>query len=335
MPAHCSRSASLLVVLLALSCHGSTPLDTVDAAPVGDSSVPPLDSLGVADGAAGGGSGGGGMAGGGMGGGGMGGGAYGGGCPSTAPAQGGSCPRAQLVCEYGDDPRTRCHTRAECTFSRTWNVIPPSCDPIPPASCPASREQASGQSCATVNAVCAYAGLACTCTNCVEYPVSFCNGPLLWKCDAPSADAGCPAAAGYLGTTCKPDGLACRYRCDLGRLCQGGIWVDSQVGSSCPVSLRSAKRDIRYLTDADRARLAAEVERIRLATYRYIDPTNGQGTRLGFIIDDSPGIAAVEADRGHVDLYAYASMAVAALQQQAREIAELRREIALLKRRRH
>ena len=259
-------------------------------------------------------------------------GTYGGGCPATVPPQAGVCPREQLVCEYGDDPRARCHTRVECDFSRKWNVIPPSCEPIPPAACPGSREAASGQSCATMDAVCAYGGLACTCTNCVEYPVSFCNGPLLWRCDAPSTDPGCPAAAGYLGTTCKPEGVACRYSCDLGRVCKGGIWIEAEVGSACPISLRRAKRDIRYLEDRDRARLAADLERIRLATYRYRDPADGQGTRLGFIIDDSPDIAAVDAARGRVDLYGYASMAVAALQQQARELARLRREVARLRR---
>jgi hypothetical protein len=41
----------------------------------------------------------------------------------------------------------------------------------------------------------------------------------------------------------------------------------------------------------------------------------------------------VDASRGRIDLYAYTSMAVAALQQQAREIAALRREVARLKRR--
>jgi hypothetical protein len=156
---------------------------------------------------------------------------------------------------------------------------------------------------------------------------------LLWKCDAPSTDPGCPTAPGFLGTTCKPEGLTCRYSCDLGRVCKGGIWIDEQVGSACPISLRSAKRDIRYVTDADRTRLATDLERVRLATYRYVDPANGDGTRLGFIIDDSPDIAAVDASRGRIDLYAYTSMAVAALQQQAREIAALRREVARLKRR--
>jgi hypothetical protein len=257
---------------------------------------------------------------------------YGGGCPPTPPASGAACPRESLVCEYGDDPRLKCHTQAECSPSRTWNVIPPTCDPIPPATCPATRDQANGQSCTTKDAVCAYDGLACTCTNCADYPIPFCDGPLQWKCDAPSPDPGCPHAPGVLGTTCSPEGLTCRYRCDLGRACTGGIWVESQVGAGCPISLRGAKRDIRYVTGPDRARLAADLARIRLATYHYRDPANGEGVRLGFIIDDSPDIAAVDAGHGRVDLYAYASMAVAALQEQARQIAELRREVARLKR---
>jgi hypothetical protein len=77
----------------------------------------------------------------------------------------------------------------------------------------------------------------------------------------------------------------------------------------------------------------SDLELVRLATYRHVNPANGDGTRVGFIIDDSPDIAAVDASGGRIDLYAYTSMAVAALQQQAREIAALRREVARLKRR--
>jgi hypothetical protein len=327
-----ARHLSLVLFLSGVACHGSRNLEVADGGGRAvDSSALLMDAATVVDAGAGGGGAGGIGGTGGSAAGGTGGSTYGGGCPSSPPVQGTACPREPLVCEYGDDPRTRCHTLAECSVSRTWNVIPPNCDPIPPAACPATREEASGKDCATMDAVCAYSGLACTCTNCIEHPIVVCNGPRVWKCDAPSPDPGCPHAPGVLGTTCKPEGLACRYKCDLGRACKGGIWVDEQVGSTCPISLRSAKRDIRYVSDHDRARLAADLERVRLATYRYVDPANGEGRRLGFIIDDSPDLAAVDAARGRVDLYAYTSMVVAALQEQAREIAALRREIARLK----
>ncbi len=255
---------------------------------------------------------------------------YGGGCPNVTPAQGTSCPRSELVCEYGDDPRRNCHTRAECDFSKRWNVIEQKCDPIPPAMCPATRDDAAGKSCGTKDAVCDYAGLACRCSNCRDYPVPTCGGPLVWMCDAPSPDPKCPMAAAKLGTRCPTEGQSCQYACDLGRKCAGGIWVDGAT-TGCPISVRRAKTNIRYLTEDDRRRLAAQVNGIRLATYRYTDPASGPGEHLGFIIDDSPGIPAVDAGGGRVDLYGYASMAVAAVQAQAQEIALLKREIQRLK----
>jgi hypothetical protein len=49
------------------------------------------------------------------------------------------------------------------------------------------------------------------------------------------------------------------------------------------------------------------------------------------MIDDVGGSQAVDAQRDMVDLYGYTSLAVAALQTQAREIQTLRKEIAEIK----
>jgi hypothetical protein len=49
------------------------------------------------------------------------------------------------------------------------------------------------------------------------------------------------------------------------------------------------------------------------------------------MIDDVAPSAAVAADRDHVDLHGYASMAVAAIQAQARELEALRAEVARLR----
>jgi hypothetical protein len=70
-----------------------------------------------------------------------------------------------------------------------------------------------------------------------------------------------------------------------------------------------------------------------LATYEYRAAPKA-GPRLGFIIDDVAAAApfAVAADGRHVDVYGYASMAVAALKAQAREIAALKREMEALRR---
>ncbi len=136
-----------------------------------------------------------------------------------------------------------------------------------------------------------------------------------------------------LGTACAPAGVNCVYRCgpEGGVRCQGGVWVSSD-GGQCPISSREVKRDIRYLGDQELAAVAADVEAIRLARYRYKDPVLGKREHLGFIIEDSPGIAAVDRDGRHVDLYGYASMLVATAQKQAQEIRALKKELAALKR---
>jgi hypothetical protein len=85
---------------------------------------------------------------------------------------------------------------------------------------------------------------------------------------------------------------------------------------------------VRYLDDAERRHLRDELMDFKLATWRYKDAPADR-RHLGFVIDDVEPSAA--ADRDHVDLYGYASMAVAALQTQARQIDALEREVAALR----
>jgi hypothetical protein len=90
--------------------------------------------------------------------------------------------------------------------------------------------------------------------------------------------------------------------------------------------VRAAKRDIHYLVPDELVALGRDLLATRLATYRYRDDPSGQ-RRLGFIIDDGAPAHAVASDGRHVDLYGYVSLAVAALKQQADDIAQLRREL--------
>ncbi|HEY8073976.1 MAG TPA: hypothetical protein VIF62_07700 [Labilithrix sp.] len=100
----------------------------------------------------------------------------------------------------------------------------------------------------------------------------------------------------------------------------------------CPVSRRAYKKDISYLADDDRERLTDELYSFRLATYRYKSEASSSPTHLGFMIDDvAPSPAVTQKNGDSVDLYGYTTMAVAALQTQARELAELRREVDELK----
>ena len=68
----------------------------------------------------------------------------------------------------------------------------------------------------------------------------------------------------------------------------------------------------------------------RLATYRYKSESAQDRGHLGFIIDDVAPSAAVMASGERVDMYGYQTMAVAALQVQARQIAQLQRRIEQL-----
>ncbi len=86
-------------------------------------------------------------------------------------------------------------------------------------------------------------------------------------------------------------------------------------------SRREFKKDIDYVSEAQRDELANEALSIPLATYRYKSEPNASKKHLGFIIDDQPenGLA-VQADRTHVDEYGYTSMLLATVQKQQREI---------------
>jgi hypothetical protein len=102
---------------------------------------------------------------------------------------------------------------------------------------------------------------------------------------------------------------------------------------SLPSSRLAAKTDVRYLDKADVKRLHDELLGFRLARWRYRSEEAAGSPHLGFLIDDVEPSAAVSAAHGDtVDLYGYASMAVAAIQMQAREIEQLKREVALLRR---
>lgn len=108
--------------------------------------------------------------------------------------------------------------------------------------------------------------------------------------------------------------------------------TDPGVPTSCGMvaSRRAVKTDVAYLSRAEAKRLHDELMAYRLATYRYAAPSAPAGTHLGFIIDDVPQSPAVATSGDRVDLYAYTSMAVAALQTQAREIERLQRAVAKL-----
>lgn len=259
------------------------------------------------------------------------GGGGGGACPVQEPTNGTACTKEGQSCDYGDDPT--CLGNAKCIGGK-WSVAKSTCKPTDP-TCPATREAAAGLACPTLDVVCNYSGLLCDCTNCTKYPVVQCSGPLTWHCDAPNTTPGCPPARPNTGQACASEGLLCDYGCepDVSRQCTGGAWVPASTPGGCPISTRAAKNDIRYLTPADRARVAGQARSLELTTWHYKDPALADRERLGYILEDAPGAPSSDMDKKQVDLYAYTSMVLALAQQQDRELVELRARVAELEKR--
>jgi hypothetical protein len=168
--------------------------------------------------------------------------------------------------------------------------------------------------------------------------VTLMKGPSIALLALASACAGSPELRWYsecVGPACRPDeGVPCTVHkegdpCDqLGETCGiSGACVGPLVCAAsdpklqpggCPISSRKFKDGIRYLGQDDLQRLAASVDRIKLATYTYkSDPAARE--RLGFVIEDDPASPAVADGKTAVDLYAYTSMVVAAMHLQARK----------------
>jgi len=139
-------------------------------------------------------------------------------------------------------------------------------------------------------------------------------------------DLGCtPIPAACNGTaTCD-----CMKEC----FCNAGIdkctaGTDYLLCNNGAVSRREFKKDIDYVTDAEREELAQETLAVPLARYRYKTEPESRQRHLGFIIDDQPASSpAVESDQTHVDLYGYTSMLLATVQEQQKQIDALRAQM--------
>ncbi|MCK6573592.1 hypothetical protein L6V77_21130 [Myxococcota bacterium] len=105
--------------------------------------------------------------------------------------------------------------------------------------------------------------------------------------------------------------------------------VDPRLGP-CPISKRAYKDDVRYLPPTEVDAKASALLSVKLAEYRYTRETPGGKAHLGFIIDDGVPGDALRPSGDQVDLYGYTSLAVAALQAQARQIATLEARLAQL-----
>jgi hypothetical protein len=115
------------------------------------------------------------------------------------------------------------------------------------------------------------------------------------------------------------------------RVCSHGVWTPGQA-IGCPISTRRAKKDIRYLSPDEIGATAAQALHLRLATYEYKASPYAGRRHLGFIIEDSPTVPAVDRDGDLVDLYGYTSMLLATTQAQQQQIEALKQQIESLSR---
>lgn len=132
-----------------------------------------------------------------------------------------------------------------------------------------------------------------------------------------------------VGATCAVASDDCAIAsddCNTHLLC-----TDRDPAVNCPISLSRFKRDIRYLSADQRDDILRHLLATRLATYHYRGEADTAPPRLGFLIDDQPQSQAVLPSGERVDLYGYASMAVAGIQAQAAQIQALEQEIARLR----
>jgi hypothetical protein len=146
-----------------------------------------------------------------------------------------------------------------------------------------------------------------------------------------------PIGASYITVTATKDSCAVTRVATLRRLgdlvAVVGYSASDCDGGGGPRSRRIYKTDIAYVDDAGRAALAKELMSLRLARYRYRGETPGT-RRLGIILDDLAAGTPITIDHDSVDLYSYASLAIASAQQQQRELEELRARVRALEHRR-
>ena len=162
------------------------------------------------------------------------------------------------------------------------------------------------------------------------------SGALLWYATCGDPVCGGHRDHGVARCTTEAAGRACTSpgaRCDPGNDCDEDLLCSTtdprlQVGG-CPISRASYKEDIHFLTQGELEVYNDQLLALPLATYRYRQ--SDAQKHLGFLIDGHESLVCVEPERDRVDLYSYASMAVAALQVQARQIDELRKEVASLR----
>jgi hypothetical protein len=103
-----------------------------------------------------------------------------------------------------------------------------------------------------------------------------------------------------------------------------------QVGG-CPISRAAFKQDITYTDASSLAGYYRDLLDIRLATWRYRERADAKQS-LGVILEDGETEIWADPANDRVDLYSYGSLAIAGVQVQAAELADLRAQMQTMQR---
>jgi hypothetical protein len=132
------------------------------------------------------------------------------------------------------------------------------------------------------------------------------------------------------GEPCTTKDQMCDPRGECNEALRCGDHDPKMQPGGCPISSRRFKSEIAYLGERERRQISDELLKLRLARYKYKDDPAAH-PHLGFILEDAPGGAASDLERERVDLYAYLSMAVAALQTQHEQLLAQDKELKRLR----
>lgn len=150
-----------------------------------------------------------------------------------------------------------------------------------------------------------------------------CGNPNQQPSDLPACDSH------KAGEACSDEGSECDLQddCSTHLICASSD--PTQGPGGCPISRQESKVDIHYLDATELARKHEEVLGLSIAQYTYKNDPKAE-PRLGFIIEDVEPSAFVEEARNRVDLYAYTSAVIAAMQVQEARIRELEAQVRKL-----
>ena len=159
--------------------------------------------------------------------------------------------------------------------------------------------------------------------------VTACGPPVVRVDGEPCPDSVKRCTSEQLGEPCSERWATC---CEAdsdctGDICNAGLLCNTEPPWTCPISRRRYKQDIEYLGPVALAQLHDALLAIKLATFRYKREAPAAAPHLGFIIEDIEPSPSVDSAHDMVDLYGYLSMAVGAIQVQAKQIEALQQEI--------